>query len=113
MNPSIRERYEQRQAQVEPVPLPRSEGEWFVHEMGSADFVAFNRGYDEQLKAGKHLAHFAAYGACDAAGQRLFANEDVDWIAANVPGWVLGQVWASGAKLNRLTVEAEQELEKN
>jgi hypothetical protein len=113
MNPSIRQRYEERQRIVQPVPLAASEGEWFVREMGAAEFVAFNQAYEEHLKAGKHLAHFAVYGACDQDGGRLFETADIDWIIEHVPGWVLGEVWATGARLNHLTKNADEGLEKN
>jgi len=115
MNEAIRAIFEKRKAKVEHVPLPPEVGEWYVREMTAAEYVEFNREYDEQVRRGRHLAWFASFAACDSAGVRMFEATDTDlqWIVAHVPGWVLGQVWSIGGRLNAITKEGEEALEKN
>lgn len=110
---ALKARYEARTLKVERVPLPASEGDWHVRELSAPEDIAFNKGWDDHEKNGQQIAWFVVCAACDADGKRLFDDGDLAWLVEKVPGWVLKQVWRIGGKMNGLTKEATEELEKN
>lgn len=110
---ALKARYESRALKVERVPLPPEEGEWYVKELSAPEDIAFNKAWDDHEKNGQQTAWFVCCAACDADGNRVFDDADLPWLVQHVPGWVLRQVWRTGGKLNGLTKEATEELEKN
>lgn len=91
-------------------PLPRWQGvlSFGIHPQDLLAVPALSR---VSLK-GNFRARFVAVTAFDADGKRIFGDEDVEAIG-ELPSSDIRKLFDVAAKLNGMSKEDEQELEKN
>jgi len=98
----------ERPVVVEPVEV-RGHGQLFVREMTAGEQDRF------QLAAGKDnviRARLVAICACDELGKRLFSDSDVVALSKQ-PASLIDGIFDAAQRLNKLTEDAAQEMEKN
>ncbi|MBC7855090.1 MAG: hypothetical protein IAF94_16795 [Pirellulaceae bacterium] len=98
--------------EIKPVPVPEIGTTLYVRELDKDDDKDMSKELAEHEKAGTGFAWFACFAVCDEKGTRLFSEKDVNRVD-NLPRKVLRRLWDVAAKLNGLTREAQEELEKN
>lgn len=111
----LREFVQSARVPVLPVPtpeLPRWDGQIGVTRVSTRALAALwsdaeDEGLDER-------ARFVALVACDLAGNRIFADEDVHWLATSaVLAPVIERLYWAGRAHNGLTQESREAWKKN
>lgn len=100
---------------VEKIAIPEWGGDVFIRVMSSAERDAFEAASLERKGASKMAnirARLAAIVLSDESGKRLFADADAPALGAKLAS-ALDRVFEAASKLNRLSKEDVEELEKN
>lgn len=103
--------------QIQPVPMPEWGEETIVHvrELSALERDDYEAEQVKRGKSGKALANFRArlvgLTTCDDAGQRIFADSDLDALG-ELPASEVRKLFDVAAKLNCLGAAEEAELEK-
>lgn len=100
---------------VEKISVPEWGGDVFIRVMESAERDAFEAASLERKGASKMAnirARLAAIVLCDESGKRLFADADAPALGKKLAS-ALDRVFEAASKLNRLSKEDVEELEKN
>lgn len=104
---------------IEPVPVPEWGGDVGVRVMSAADRDAFEASMIEVGEDGRRRPHLVnmraklvAAAACDDAGNRIFADEDV-LLLARKSSAALNRVYEAAARLNGLGNRSVEDAAKN
>lgn len=102
-------------AKVEKVLVPEWGGYVYIRVMKSAERDAFEAAALDRKGANKMAnirARLAAIVLCDESGKRLFADSDAVQLGEKFAS-ALDRIFEAASKLNRLSKEDVDELEKN
>jgi hypothetical protein len=100
---------------ISPAPTPVETPEWA--DQDGAVFVAVESArtfdaYYEAAAKGNGRAVAVAMFARDAAGNRIFRDEDAAWLG-DEPFLVIDRIYAAAMKINYQTPARREDLEKN
>lgn len=98
---------------VEPLDVPEWGGRIYLRLWSAADLDAFEKSVlGNQQHDDNKRAIVASLSICDADGNRLFSPEDVEELGKK-SATALDRVLLRAVEMNRMTVAAQEELEKN